>query len=332
MIFHFALTNSLRSLHRQLELPKLVKVYRTLDDIIDIRNPVVTIGTFDGVHIGHRKILERIIQIAKNNNAESVVMTFDPHPRHVLQKKSDVSILSTLEEKIELLEEIGIDVLYVQHFNLEFAALSSEAFVEEILVKGLGTKKLVIGYDHHFGKNREGSLADLVRMGKLFDFDVEEIPAQDIDDVIVSSTKIRNALLCGDVAGAKEFLSYPYYFKSKVIEGRKLGRAIGFPTANLEIPNNKKLIPVKGVYAVEVKIENTKHIGMLNIGTRPTVDSSKDLKAEVHIFDFNQNIYGKNITICFIKRIRDELKFESPEKLAEQLHIDKRNVISIFQS
>lgn len=308
-----------------------MKIYRQLDEIVELKNPVVTIGTFDGVHIGHRKILESLIKSAQEINGLSMVMTFDPHPRHVLQPNRKVTLLTLLEEKIELLKNVGIDAIFIQHFDLNFSSLTSNEFVENILVKGLGVKKLVIGYDHHFGKNRNGSLADLQMLGKINGFEVEEIPAQDVDHVVVSSTKIRNAIEEGAVEKANEFLGYAYAITSKVIEGRKLGRTIGFPTANLALPTEMKLIPLSGVYAVKVTAEHNTYKGMLNIGFKPTIAENQVLSAEVHILDFNQQIYGKTIKIEFIRRIRSEMKFENFDKLAEQLQEDKRTVSNILK-
>lgn len=307
-----------------------MKIYRHITEIPEESRHVVTIGTFDGVHAGHRKILARVKQLAEEKNAQSLVMTFDPHPRKVLQPEMGITLLTNTEEKLELFEALGIDAVFIQNFDEEFANTSAQDYIEKILVKGLKTKGLVIGYDHHFGKGRTGSLRDLIEKSHIYNYVVEEISAQDVDDVVVSSTKIRKALKDGDVAKAAEYLTYPYLMQAKVIEGRKLGRTIGFPTANLEFTDWEKLIPNTGVYAVKVLIDGQYHRGMMNIGYRPTVDHDKQIKAEVHLLQFNQDIYGKLVRIHFIERVRDELKFDSVDKLAEQLHADKRTVETIF--
>ncbi|MFN4122888.1 MAG: bifunctional riboflavin kinase/FAD synthetase [Flavobacteriales bacterium] len=307
-----------------------MKIYRHITEIPAESRHVVTIGTFDGVHAGHRKILSRVKQLAEEQNAQSLVMTFDPHPRKVLQPDMGITLLTNTEEKLKLFDELGIDAVFIQKFDEAFANTSAQDYIEKILVKGLKTKGLVIGYDHHFGKGRTGSLRDLIEKSMEFDYVVEEISAQDIDDVVVSSTKIRNALKVGDVAKAAEYLTYPYSLQAKVIEGRKLGRTIGFPTANLEFTDSEKLIPNTGVYAVKALVDQQTYLGMMNIGYRPTVDNDKQLKAEVHMLQFNQDIYDKLLCILFIERVRDELKFDSVHKLAEQLHSDKRTVETIF--
>jgi riboflavin kinase/FMN adenylyltransferase len=300
-----------------------VKVYRGIDEFENVENAVVTTGTFDGVHVGHRKILNRLGQVAENVNGESVLLTFYPHPRSVLQPESQIKMLNTLDEKIDLLEKAGIDNLIIHPFTKEFSRTSSVEFVRDILVNKIGTKKLVIGYDHHFGRNREGSFEHLKEFGPMYGFDVEEISALDIDEVNVSSTKIRKALEEGDVQTANTFLSYSYPLMGKVIRGEKLGRSIGYPTANIDIEESIKLIPANGVYAVKVKVEGEQFSGMLNIGVRPTVSQSQKKSVEVNIFDFDRDIYDEEITVEFIQRIRNEKKFNSGEELAEQLKQDK---------
>lgn len=300
-----------------------MKVYRGIDEFENIENAVVTTGTFDGVHVGHRKILNRLGQVAENVNGESVLLTFYPHPRSVLQPESQIKMLNTLDEKIDLLENAGIDNLIIHPFTKEFSRTSSVEFVRDILVNKIGTKKLVIGYDHHFGRNREGSFEHLKEFGPVYGFDVEEISALDIDEVNVSSTKIRKALEEGDVQTANTFLSYSYPLSGKVIEGEKLGRSIGYPTANIDIEESIKLIPANGVYAVKVKVGGEQFNGMLNIGVRPTVSQSREKSVEVNIFDFDRDIYDEEITVEFIQRIRDEKKFDSSEELAGQLKQDK---------
>ncbi len=304
-----------------------MRIFNDLDAIGEIQNPVVTIGTFDGVHLGHQKILQTLRDEAKSVQGESVLLTFYPHPRMVLFPESHgMKLLQTQAEKIEKLEKNGLQNIVIYPFSFEFSRLTALEFVRDILVNKLHVRKIVIGYDHQFGKNREGSIAYLKDIAETYEFEVIEIPAQDIDEVNVSSTKIREALLQGDVQRANMFLGEPYQLSGTVIRGRALGRTIGFPTANIEVNSNIKLIPGIGVYAVEVLIHGQVYRGMLNIGLRPTVVSTDVVNLEVHILDFQQDIYDKNITVRFIERVRDEQKFESVEALKEQLKNDEKVV------
>jgi riboflavin kinase/FMN adenylyltransferase len=304
-----------------------LRIFNDLDAIGEIQNPVVTIGTFDGVHLGHQKILQTLRDEAKSVQGESVLLTFYPHPRMVLFPESHgMKLLQTQVEKIEKLEKNGLQNIVIYPFSFEFSRLTALEFVRDILVNKLHVRKIVIGYDHQFGKNREGSIAYLKDIAETCEFEVIEIPAQDIDEVNVSSTKIREALLQGDVQRANMFLGEPYQLSGTVIRGRALGRTIGFPTANIEVNSNIKLIPGIGVYAVEVLIDGQVYRGMLNIGLRPTVVSTDVVNLEVHILDFQQDIYDKNITVRFIERVRDEQKFESVEALKEQLKNDEKVV------
>lgn len=288
-----------------------------------IPNAIVTSGTFDGVHIGHQKILNGISEQARKAGGNSVVLTFWPHPRFVINpEEKGLKLLSTFEEKATLIREAKIDYLVKLRFTTEFSKLTSEQFIRKILIDKLGTQKLVIGYDHHFGKNREGSFDYLKANTDKFGFEVQEIPRQDIDHIGVSSTKIRNALFYGKVDVASEFLGRPYELTGKVVSGNKLGTQIGFPTANIELEEEYKLIPGNAVYAVRVKTGDQLYSGMMNIGTRPTVDGTAQ-KLEVNIFDFSQDLYGKQITIFFIRRIRDEKKFANVSELSAQLSLDK---------
>jgi riboflavin kinase/FMN adenylyltransferase len=299
-----------------------VKIYRGFSNYSPVKNAIVTTGTFDGVHVGHKTIIERLKGIARKYDGESVLITFYPHPRLVLQKNSGLKLLSTIEERIELLEESGIDHLIIIPFDKEFAKLSSTQFVEDILVKRVGTKRLVIGYDHHFGRNREGSLKHLLTFGPKYGFEVEEIPALEVDRVNVSSTIIREALLKGQVGKAMDFLEHPYTLKGVVVEGNQIGRSIGFPTANIKIKENHKLIPKQGVYAVNVKQSNIFYQGMLNIGRRPTVGFNNDLTIEVNIFDFNKSIYGEELRIEIMQHVRNEIHFSDVNALKTQLEQD----------
>ncbi|MHA7865197.1 bifunctional riboflavin kinase/FAD synthetase [Flagellimonas marinaquae] len=290
---------------------------------------VVTIGTFDGVHLGHRKILERITNNAKNTGLKSTVLTFFPHPRMVLQKDVDIKLLNTLEEKKQILESLGLDYLIIHPFTKQFSRLSAIDFVRDILVNNIKAKRIIIGYDHRFGRNRNANIKDLISFGNTFDFEVEEIPAQEIEDVSVSSTKIRRALLDGDVETANSYLSYAYMLTGIVKKGRGLGRDFGFPTANLHIPEEYKLIPKNGAYVVKSHLEGKDYFGMMNIGFNPTVDGSKK-SIEVNFFEFHGNLYEKKIQVELLHRIRDEHKFNSIEELKEQLKKDKNHSLDLI--
>ncbi len=299
-------------------------IHHGIEQLPIIKNAVVTSGTFDGVHLGHRQILQRLNQIARQSDGESVVITFWPHPRLVLYPDhgDHLQLLNTFEEKADLLAKSGIDHLICITFTKEFSQLSSQEFIQQILIDKINTKKLVIGYDHKFGRNREGSFQHLKENAHKYGFEVEEIPRQDIDHVGISSTLIRKTLLEGNVQVSNQYLTHPYTLSGEVVAGDKLGRAIGFPTANLAIANPHKLIPANGVYAIEATISEISYQGMLNIGYRPTVGGSKRT-IEAHLFDFDQDIYGEKVTITFVKKIRDEAKFTNMEALKAQLIKDK---------
>ncbi len=304
-----------------------MRIFNDLNAIAEISNPVVTIGTFDGVHIGHQKILQTLLDEAKRIDGESVLLTFYPHPRMILYPESHgMKLLQTQAEKMEKLSEYGLQNLIIYPFSFDFSRLTALEFVRDILVNKLHVRKIVIGYDHQFGKNREGNIQYLKDIADTYEFEVIEIPAQDIDEVNISSTKIREALLKGDVQRAAVFLGQPYVISGKVVRGRALGRTIGFPTANIEVNSDLKLVPGIGVYAVEVHVEGNAYRGMLNIGKRPTIVSTDDVHLEVHILDFQEDIYDKMITIRFMERVRDEQKFESVEALKEQLQKDEKFV------
>lgn len=309
-----------------------MKVYQGIDKFEKISNAVVTSGTFDGVHIGHQTILNRLNEVAKKTNGESVLLTFFPHPRMVLQEDAELKLLNTIEEKTELLEKAGVQHLIIHPFTKEFSRTSSLEFVRDILVNQIGTKKLVIGYDHHFGRNREGSFEHLKEFGPVYGFDVEEISAQDIDNVNVSSTKIRKALVAGDVKTANSYLGHTFQLSGIVVHGKQIGRELGYPTANVDLQNNYKLIPANGVYAVTAKVNGNSFEGMLNIGTRPTIDDNDgELSIEVNLFNFNEDIYGESISLSLIERIRDEKKFENKEELIAEMEKDQvkcQNILS----
>ena len=289
----------------------------------------ITIGTFDGVHIGHRKILERLINNAKVLELKSTVLTFFSHPRMVLQKDVSIKLLNTIDEKIKILEELGIDYLIVHPFTKEFSRLSATQFVRDILVNDLKTKKIIIGYDHRFGRNRNANINDLVAFGNALDFEVEEISAQEVDDVSVSSTKIRKALEEGDMKTANMYLGYNYMLTGSIVKGKGIGRKLNFPTANLSIPEEYKLIPKNGVYVVSSVLDGKTVFGMMNIGFNPTVEG-KTKSIEINFFDFDQDLYGKKIQIDIIDRIRDEKKFNSLEGLQAQLTKDRETSLSII--
>ncbi|MEN9400016.1 MAG: hypothetical protein RL632_1117 [Bacteroidota bacterium] len=304
-----------------------MRIFNDLNSISEIPNPVVTIGTFDGVHLGHQKILQTLLDEAKGVDGESVLLTFYPHPRMILFPESHgMKLLQTQAEKMEKLSEYGLQNLIIYPFSFDFSRLSALEFVRDILVEKLHVRKIVIGYDHQFGKNREGNIDYLRDIAEMYEFEVIEIPAQDIDEVNVSSTKIRDALLQGDVERASVFLGRPYELSGKVVRGRALGRTIGFPTANIDVNSDLKLVPGIGVYAVEVEVNGQVHRGMLNIGKRPTIVSTDDVHLEVHILDFQEDIYDKMITVRFMARVRNEQKFESVEALKEQLQKDEKSV------
>lgn len=307
-----------------------MNIYSSIHDFSTSKKTVFTLGTFDGVHVGHIKIIERLLN-ASSDDEQSLVLTFFPHPRMVLQEESDIKLLNTIEERTKLLEKAGLQNLIIHPFDQAFSRLSAEEFVKNILVDIFNIKKIIIGHDHRFGRNRTANIDDLIRYGNEFGFEVEQISAQEIDEVSISSTKIRNALNEGKIALANEYLGYNYLFSGTVIHGKKLGRTIGFPTANLKVEESYKLIPAIGVYAVKCKIGTKTVNGMLNIGTNPTVDG-QNTSIEVHLFDFQEDLYDKKITVELIKRIRDEQKFASVDKLKEQLHKDKVFAEQLFEN
>jgi riboflavin kinase/FMN adenylyltransferase len=286
------------------------------------------LGTFDGVHIGHKKILEKITQNTENEKYESLVLTFFPHPRMILQEESAIKLLNTITEKIDLLEKTGIENLVIHPFDESFSRLTAEEFVREILVEQFHIQKIIIGHDHRFGRNRTANIDDLIDFGKKYGFEVEQISAQEINEISVSSTKIRNALEEGDIVLANKYLGYNYFLTGTIIKGKQLGRTIGFPTANLKIEENYKLIPRNGVYIVSSIINNKTVFGMMNIGFNPTVDGENQT-IEIHFFDFEADLYHQKITVSLLHRIRSEQKFDSVVLLKEQLEKD-RNYAKAF--
>lgn len=297
----------------------------------DAQHAAITIGVFDGVHKGHKEILNRVLEIAKNINGQSVVVTFWPHPRLVLKQDNNIKLINTLEEKQMLLEKHGIDHLIIIPFTENFSQQTSEEFIKNILIDKLHVKHLVVGFNHHFGRDREGNFEQIQKYAQTYQFEVEKLDAKIIENEHVSSTKIRNALGIGDIQTANSFLGYNYSITGSVVDGNKIGRDIGFPTANIQIDHNFKLLPKEGVYVVETEINKQKYPAMLNIGFKPTLNQpEKALSIEAHIIGFADNIYKKSITIYFHKRIRDELKFDNIEQLKNQLFSDKQETINYF--
>lgn len=307
-----------------------MQVHFDINTLPEIKNAIVSQGTFDGVHLAHKKIIERLQQIASIKDGQTVLITFEPHPRMVLfPDDHGLQLLSTLNEKIHLLEKAGIDHLIILPFTKEFSRQTSEQFIRTILVNKIKTNTLVIGYDHRFGKNREGSFEHLKESSSLYGFEVEEIPEQDIDEIAVSSTKIRNALLNNDIKTAQKYLGNSYSLEGKVVKGKQLGRTIGYPTANIDVENSFKLIPQDGVYAVWVWYNKARFGGMLNIGNNPTV-ADKGRSIEVNIFDFEKEIYTEMLKIEFVSKLRNEEKFNGLDALKAQLHLDKQNALAIL--
>lgn len=306
-----------------------MKIFNSLQEFVPNKKSIVTIGTFDGVHIGHQKIIQKLIQNATEQNCESVILTFFPHPRMVLQNDSDIKLLNTLDEKIGLLEKTGLQNLIIQTFDTEFSQLTAEEFVEKILVNQLNIQKIIIGHDHRFGKNRTANFEDLTEYGKKYGFEVEQITAKEINEVSVSSTKIRNAIVEGNIILANEYLGYDYFLTGKVRQGKQLGRTIGFPTANIKIEENYKLIPKNGVYIVKSILNNKTVYGMMNIGTNPTVDG-KILSIEVHFLNYDADLYDRQIKISILDYIRPEQKFDSVTQLKEQLEKDKKTTLTVI--
>ena len=308
-----------------------LKIYHSLNEFKPSKKTIVTLGTFDGVHLGHNAILDTICNIAKQENLESVLLTFFPRPRLIISNDSEIKMLNTMAEKAMLLEQKGIQNFIIHPFDKLFSELSPREFVEQVLIKQLNIQKIIIGYDHKFGKNRAANIIDLIAFGKEFDFEVEEIPAKQVDEVSVSSTKIRNSLLEGKISLANAYLGYSYMLSGNVVKGNKLGRTIGFPTANIQISENYKLIPKNGAYIVTAIVNNKTVFGMLNIGIKPTLGENL-MSIEVHLLDFSEDIYGQKMQVNVVERLRGEHKFESLEALKSQLEIDKKTTIQYFQN
>ncbi len=307
-----------------------VKIYNSIDEFPGLPNAIVTIGTFDGVHEGHLQIIHRLLELAREQNGETVVFTFFPHPRMVLQPDDNsLKLITSMQEREALLRMNGIEHLIIQPFNKEFSRLSAVEFVRNVLVEKIGMKTLVIGYDHHFGRNREGSYKDLEEMAPAFGFQLEEINKKVVDKVAVSSTKIRNYLLEGEIELANKLLGHDFVLSGEVVKGDQIGAGLGFPTANLKIAEPFKLIPKHGIYAVLAKVDDVMHKGMLYIGTRPVVGGKK-LSVEVNLFNFDRNIYGKQLSVYLKAWIRGDMNFENLEQLKEKMKEDKVNATKLL--
>ncbi len=307
-----------------------LNIKATLDTFPN-KDSVVTIGTFDGVHVGHQKIINKLVKIAKKEDLHAAILTFFPHPRMVLQSDSNIKLINTIDEKSEILQSFGVDNLVIHEFTREFSRLTALEFVRDVLVDKLHVKHLIVGYDHRFGRNRSANIEDLREFGETYNFKITEISAKEIDEVAVSSTKIRNSLIEGDIQLANKYLGYKFLLTGKVVKGRSLGSKIGFPTANIEIEEQYKLIPKNGSYVVKVHINNSVVYGMMNIGENPTIEG-KGSSIEVHLFDFSENIYNQYIKIELLDRLRDEQKFDSVEDLIAQLSKDKKTSLNYIQN
>ncbi len=308
-----------------------LKTYFSISDFETKNKTIVTIGTFDGVHIGHNSIIKKLIQASKNTDFETVILSFFPHPRMVLNSDSEVKLLNTIDEKSILIEKLGLQHLIIHPFDETFANLSAEEFVLEILVKKLNIQKIIIGHDHRFGNNRSANIDDLILFGKKYNFEVEQISAQEVEQVSVSSTKIRAALQLGNIVLANKYLGYNYFLTGKVTKGKQLGRTINFPTANISISDSYKLIPKNGVYIVKSFLNNKWIFGMMNIGFKPTFEEHK-LTIEVHFLDFNSDLYEQQIQVSILKFIREEQKFNGIESLKLQLQKDKTTTLDFIQN
>ncbi|MCG9791760.1 bifunctional riboflavin kinase/FAD synthetase [Flavobacterium algicola] len=307
-----------------------MKIFHSIKDFSSNKKTILTLGTFDGVHIGHKKILDKLIQSTQLNEFESLVLTFFPHPRMVLQEKSEIKLLNTIPEKVKLLEAIGIENLVIHPFDESFSRLTAEEFVSSILVDQFRIQKIIIGHDHRFGRNRTADINDLIGFGEKYGFEVEQISVQELNTISVSSTKVRKAIDEGDMQLANNFLGYDYFLTGTVVTGKQLGRTIGFPTANIQISEDYKLIPLNGVYVVKSILQNKIIYGLMNVGFRPTV-GGEELSIEVNYLDYEGDLYGQELTVYILKYIRLEQKFESLELLKSQLEVDKAQALSYIE-
>lgn len=307
-----------------------MRVYNHIDEFSPVKNAVVTIGTFDGVHIGHREIISGIKKLADSIGGETVILTFFPHPRMILHPEDEsLKLITTITEKAQLMEQLGVDHLIITPFSRDFSNQTAEEYIRDVLVNKIGTKKIVIGYDHRFGKDRQGGLQDLLKLGPVYGFDVVEIPEQDINEVGISSTRIRNALLKGEIELANSYLGYPFFITGTVIRGDQIGRQLGYPTANIVVEEKYKLIPADGIFAVTVNVAGEEYKGMAYIGSRPTINGLTR-NIEVNIFDFDQEIYNQPIRMEFHNYVRGDIKFASLDELKVQLAKDKQDVLALL--
>ncbi|NBC57076.1 MAG: bifunctional riboflavin kinase/FAD synthetase [Bacteroidetes bacterium] len=301
-----------------------MKTFKPASSFKSKRQTVVTIGTFDGVHLGHRKIINRLNEVAKSKKLDSALLTFFPHPRMVLQQKQDLKLINTIDERINLLSQTGLDHLVIEPFTKTFSRLKAQEYVKQYLVDYLNAAVVIVGYDHRFGRNRTANIEDLKRFAKTYNFEVEEISKQDIDDVAISSTKIRSAITEGQIHLANTYLSKPFVLTGKVVKGKQLGKSLGYPTANLQVKEDYKIIPKEGVYVVSAYIDSALHFGMMNIGHNPTIANNNRKSVETYFFDFSGNLYDKTIQIQLLKRLRNERKFDSLEALKSAMQKDEK--------
>jgi len=309
-----------------------MEVHYGFESYKNIKNPIVTVGTFDGVHFGHQKIIQRLQKIAIKNNGESVLLTFDPHPRKVLFNDRGLKLIHSIDEKINILENLGLDHLVIYPFTLEFSKFSAKRYIDELLVQKLGTHTLVIGYDHHFGNDREGNIDLLKKHEKSNPFYLEEIKAHEIEEIKISSTKVRSAIEKGNIHLVNDYCGHFYEFSGEVVHGNGIGKTIGTPTANIELNISEKIIPLDGVYAVVCQIKDANYKGIMNIGVKPTVDDVQKRTIEIHLFDYEKDIYGQDLRAKVIERIRDEVKFNSLKNLKSQILKDNEKAKIILES
>ena len=309
-----------------------MKVHYSFESYKNIKNPIVTVGTFDGVHFGHQKIIQRLKKIAKKNNGESILLTFDPHPRKVLLNDKELKLIHTINEKINILKDLGLDHLVIYPFTIEFSKFSAKRYIDELLIEKLGTHTLVIGYDHHFGNDREGNIDLLKKHEKSNPFYIEEIKAHEIEEIKISSTKVRSAIEKGNIHLVNDYCGHFYEFSGEVVHGNGIGKTIGIPTANIMVNSNEKIIPFDGVYAVVCQIKDANYKGIMNIGFKPTVNEGQKRTVEIHLFDYKKDIYGKNLRAKVIERIRDEVKFNSLKELKSQILKDNEKAKKILES
>ena len=309
-----------------------MQVHYGFESYKNIKNPIVTVGTFDGVHFGHQKIIQRLQKIAKKNNGESVLLTFDPHPRKILLNDQGLKLIHTINEKINILENLGLDHLVIYPFTLEFSKFSAKRYIDELLIQKLGTHTLVIGYDHHFGNDREGNIDLLKKYEKSNPFYLEEIKAHEIEEIKISSTKVRSAIEKGNIHLVNDYCGHFYEFSGEVVHGNGIGKTIGTPTANIQLNSSEKIIPLDGVYAVVCEIKGANYKGIMNIGYKPTVDKGQKRTVEIHLFDYEKDIYGQNLRTKVIERIRDEVKFNSLKDLKSQILKDNEKAKKILES